>query len=106
MLRPLLSFALILLSTDIAPASPPYAVVAPDPLLGAYSGPPNTVGPDQINLSGDAPGYLNAVDPLVGSVSITPLPQGVETVIGVAIHVTDSAGPSHSLSSLNDPALA
>ena len=76
-----------------------------------YNGTSNPVGIAQINVVGTTPGYFNGVSTVGGStasgeVLLTSMPQGVMEFVGVAIHVTDTAGPSHSLSSLSDPALA
>lgn len=87
------------------------------------SGAPNYIGTShpsgsaQINLAGAAPGFLNAIsgtdhvsftspDTTYGGFAVNAFPVGSTEVVAVAITVADTAGPSHSLSSLNDPALA
>jgi hypothetical protein len=80
-----------------------------DPIFSPYSGTTNPSGTFQINLAGGLPGYLNGVTGgqdggAAGGIIIQRVPQAIFTV-GVAIHVTDSAGASHSLSALNDPSL-
>jgi len=87
------------------------------------SGAPNYIGIShpsgslQINLAGSAAGFLNAIsgtdhvsgtspDTSYGGFGVNAFPVGSTEVVAVAITVADTAGPSHSLSSLNDPALA
>jgi hypothetical protein len=78
-----------------------------------FSGISNPAGDAQINFNGLEPGYLNhmtagAFGSDNGFVSIfTPEQKtlgGIE-IIALAIHVADNAGPSHSLATMNDPAL-
>jgi hypothetical protein len=94
----------------MASATPPFAVVSHDLFINTFNGTSSTVGINQINLVGATPGYFNNLSlpagTATGAVTITALPQGITTVAGLAVHVTDTAGPSHSLSTLNDPALA
>jgi hypothetical protein len=76
-----------------------------------YAGTSNPTGSFEINPIGGNPGYLNgisggAMGTATGQVGTHPVQPGVIELVAVAIHVTDSAGPSHSLSSLNDQALA
>jgi hypothetical protein len=76
-----------------------------------YTGTSNPSGPLRVNVYDGAPGYLNAVagggsGQTFGEVSITSFGVGQTELIALALHVTDSTGPSHPLSSLNDPALA
>jgi hypothetical protein len=86
-----------------------------DPVyLRYFEGTSNPAGPDQINPSGGNPGYLNGISGglnggATGNIGIFDLNQetkGNIEFVAVAIHVTDDAGPSHSLSDLGDPALA
>jgi hypothetical protein len=60
---------------------------------------------------GGTPGYLNGVSGGAfgggtGEVLLGSVGPGETELVGFSIHLTDTAGPSHSLSSLNDPALA
>jgi hypothetical protein len=89
-----------------------FVSVAHDPLLSSfYSGTSNPSGPNQVNVStGGTPGYLNGITGGLGGGSagnllITPPPSNGTLFVGIALHVTDAAGPSHSLSALDDPAL-
>jgi hypothetical protein len=52
------------------------------------------------NVSGGSAGHSS------GELLIGAAPAGQTALVAFAIHVTDTAGPSHSLSALNDPALA
>jgi hypothetical protein len=89
-----------------------YAWLASDPSSGLFfSGTSNPSGPPQISVVGGAPGYLNSVTggsatQSIGGASITQFAFGQTELVALALHVSDSAGPSHSLSSLNDPELA
>jgi hypothetical protein len=84
-----------------------------DPIDVQYSGTSNPPGPPsvQINLANGQPGYLNAISGganggASGYVFATHFPNVVTTyILGIAVHVTDTTGASHSLSALNDPAL-
>jgi hypothetical protein len=74
------------------------------------STPPASVG--NIKIVGGAPGYMNSVSggtfgTAGGQVGITgQVGSGPVELVALAIHVTDTAGPSHSLSTMSDPALA
>ncbi len=76
-----------------------------------YSGDSSPSGPSQINIVGSTPGYLNNVSggsaggaAGVFTLSWTNPQEGL--LIGLAVHITDTAGASHSLSSLNDSELS
>lgn len=67
--------------------------------------------PGVIRTSGGVPGYLNGVSGGAfgggtGEVLIGTVGAGETELVAFSIHLTDTAGPSHSLSDLNDPALA
>ena len=78
-----------------------------DPLMGsAYSGTSNPSGNGQINVLENTPGYLNDISGGLDNgasgqidISDTAALEGAATLLAIAIHVTDSAGSSHSLSS-------
>jgi hypothetical protein len=88
-----------------------YVAVAHDPLLNDYTGTSHPSGTYQINLAGNVPGYLNGISggqnagSAGGLISTRFAGNQVLYLMGIAIHVTDTAGTSHSLSALNDPAL-
>ncbi len=72
-----------------------------------YSGNSSPAGTSQVNITGATPGYLNNVSAGsnggsagVFTLSWTNPQEGL--LIGLAVHITDTAGASHSLSSLND----
>jgi hypothetical protein len=74
------------------------------------TGTSNPAGIAQVNPSVDSPGYLNQMSGGInggatGAVGILN-PYGNTELVALAIHVTDNAGDSHSLSSGGDPALA
>jgi hypothetical protein len=78
-----------------------------------YSGFVGTSNPaplanEKIFIGNGVPGYLNAISgpQTSGVVIANDLGPGTTYFAGVAIHIADNAGPSHSLSQLNDPALA
>jgi hypothetical protein len=85
--------------------------VAHDPFgFAPFAGTSTPSGVYQINLASGAPGYLNGIaggqsGGSDGMVTVTALGKGTVYLMGLAIHVTDTAGTSHSLSSLGDPAL-
>jgi hypothetical protein len=76
-----------------------------------FTGTSNPPGPVLVNISAAGPGYLNGVSggsfgSSDGNFDVGPQQlTGVVQLAALAIHLTDSAGASHSLSSLNDPAL-
>jgi hypothetical protein len=81
----------------------------PFPFFGGTS---NPQGPSylQVNTVGDNPGYLNNMSGglnggATGNVAMPSLVVGETELVGIAIHVADSSGSSHSLSTNNDPAL-
>jgi hypothetical protein len=85
-------------------------LVGHDPVLSFYAGTSNPSGTYQINLQNGSPGYLNGISGgqdagSAGGVMITSTPTGSMYLVGVAIQVTDTAGPLHSLSTMNDAAL-
>jgi hypothetical protein len=76
-----------------------------------YTGTSHPAGIRHVNVVAAAPGYLNdmsggADGGADGTVTISPANYGQTQLTALAIHVTDAAGASHSLSTLNDPALA
>jgi hypothetical protein len=83
-----------------------------DPALPVFfTGTSNPPGLDQVNVIGSNPAYLNNMSGglhggATGNVEIADPGAGPAELIAVAIHLTDSAGPSHSLSGLDDPALS
>jgi hypothetical protein len=110
----IMAVTLLALATDVASADhSASALFAGDP-----TGPPFYVGTSSppagvsgIELVGGAPGYLNGLSGgasagAAGDVGISPLAKGQPELIAISIHLADTAGPSRSLSSLNDPALA
>ena len=83
-----------------------HALWGQDQVDPALSGTSNPAGIQLVNVNGSTPGYLNGIFiQSIGSVSLAPPPQSAPELVGVAIHLTDTAGPSHSLSDMNDPAL-
>jgi hypothetical protein len=101
------------LSADVATADHSASADFSDhPFTTFFVGTSNpSAGPNGIGLVGGAPGYLNGISgglgpATVGSLAISPLAKGQSELIAISIHLADTAGPSHSLSSLNDPALA
>ena len=83
-----------------------------DPIDLQYSGNSNPFGPPwQIILKDGRPGYLNRISGganggASGYAFATHFPNTATTyLMGAAIRVTDTAGASHSLSAMNDPAL-
>lgn len=110
------AFAWMLLYGSLGVATAQHSAgvaVIHDPFPPFYSGTSHPVGQDQVSALGGVPGYFNVmsgggVGGATGSLTVTP-PFFAQTQIqlaGIAIHVTDAAGASHPLSSLNDPALA
>ena len=82
-----------------------------DPFLAFYKGASSPTGTYQINLQNGSPGYLNGIfggqnGGSAGGVTITATTTGSVYLVGVSVQVADAAGPLHSLSTLNDPALA
>jgi len=78
-----------------------------DPVYPGFHGISNPNGPYSVNTGPFPMAYLNGISNPASNGSffvgpVTPL----WPMLGIAIHVADSAGPSHSLSSMNDPALA
>jgi hypothetical protein len=76
-----------------------------------YTGTSHPAGSFHVNVVAPAPGYFNGMSGgsdggAYGEVAITPADFGQTQLAALAIHVTDAAGASHSLSTLNDPALA
>ena len=63
---------------------------------------------EKIFIGDGVPGYLNAISRAQSSgvVIANSRGKGATYYAGVALHVADDAGPSHSISQLNDPALA
>lgn len=86
-------------------------LVAQDPYVFPwYTGISTPSGPFQINITPGTPGYLNGISGgqdggSDGMALITATGAGSVYLVGLAIDVSDTAGPSHSLSSLGDPAL-
>jgi hypothetical protein len=85
--------------------------VVHDTFLPLYTGTSHPAGNYSVNVVAPAPGYFNGMSGgsnggANGFLSITPANFGQTQLSALAIHVTDAAGASHSLSSLNDPALA
>jgi len=85
--------------------------VVHDTFLPVYTGMSHPAGNYSVNVVAPAPGYFNGMSGgsdggAHGFLSITPADFGQTQITALAIHVTDSAGASHSLSSLNDQALA
>jgi hypothetical protein len=100
----------LLLSASSARAGHSASVgIAIDPIIPQYTGTSNPGGAFQINLSGGLPGYLNGIGGgenggSEGCIIIQRIPQST-FLVGIAITLADQAGPSHSISTLNDPAL-
>lgn len=86
-------------------------LVGQDPVpLPSYTGTSTPSGPFQINLTPGTPGFLNGMSGgqdggADGNVIVTALGGGSVYLVGLAINVSDAAGPSHSLSNLGDAAL-
>lgn len=108
------AFAPLLVWGDcrIAGAEHSAAIVAThDPLLlPLYTGISNPVGPTRVNVVGTAPGYFNTIGGggsggADGMLGITGFPGTAIQLTALAVHVTDTAGQSHSLSTLSNPAL-
>lgn len=83
-----------------------------DPAMPFYTGTANPGGTASsiiITTAPMSPSFLNGIgggiiDGAAGEFGVTPTMQNL-VLVGLALHVTDTAGPSHSLSSLGDPAL-
>ena len=86
-----------------------YDAVGYDPVVNEYLGTSHPSGVFEINIANGQPGYLNSLTGgenggADGCVDVQEI-KYVQFLVGIAVHVADSAGPSHSLSALNDPAL-
>jgi len=85
--------------------------IAHDASPPLYTGTSNPAGNFNVNVVAPAPGYFNGMSGgsdggAAGCLTVTPPGLGQTQLTTLAIHVTDAAGASHSLSTLNDPALA
>src|SRR6185312_9348105 len=93
------------------PVHASFVAVAGDPIgIPFFTG---TFHPDGNSIAAGqgTPGYLNGVSGgssggATGQLIIGAAAPGQTSLVAFAIHVTDTAGTSHSLSTLNDPALA
>jgi len=97
--------------SSLAAANYANVFLGEDAAFVAFTGASNPLPSGYINIVGGNPGYLNGISGgqfggARGSVGIIdPYENDVE-LVGLAITVTDYAGNAHSLSDLDDPALA
>jgi len=106
-----LTSLLFLLPPRASSASTHFAIVGlsgdPYPMDVQFTpGTSNPAGQYDVNIANGSPGFLKGTSGSGGNLTITPPGQNTTQFAALAIHVADSTGPSHSLSSLNDPALA
>jgi hypothetical protein len=77
-----------------------------DPIYPFFNGISNPSGPYSVNTGPFPMAYRNGISAPAnnGTISVGPVTP-LWPMLGIAIHVTDMAGPSHSLATMNDPAL-